>query len=942
MAVLFISHSSEDDGLATDLATWLNRNGFTDHFVDHSNTLAGEKWRDALRQAAHSCRVVLCVITESWLVSAECYNEFMSAWYMGKRIIPFLAAIDSARLEGEARERLNRVLGEDQGIFASDVVRPDGRLAIENEHPVWGLLAKGLRAAGANAKVGLDPASFAIDRRVREYPFPGLASFGDEDADAALFYGRSREIAHVLEDLRSMRAINDSRPLVIQGASGSGKSSLLKAGIIPRLRRESPAWLPLRAFRPGADPLLNFAEALSRTAMDFGQSEAIGLIRDRLRMAWQVAERRNGQLSDVGLASISKALETEGASIRAAANREGATILICVDQAEEMVRGQGESESAVLDYLAATRSIQQPPWQIVLSIRTDSFPELQKHPRFQLIEARGYDLRSIPVFRFDSVVEEPARRYGAVVDAQLVDALMEDAPKQDALPLLAFALERLWRQYGSTGRLAEAHYQNVGGLRGLIEDAAERALRGLEPGQDVPLSSRVPSARLIDVARSTFVPALIQINEQGAPVRRVARWIAFNDEQRDLMDRFDRWRLVVRRSKEDPDGGTIEVAHEALFREWARLEEWLRPERARLETLRTLQVDASIWVRKRFDAAYLNHREKRLKEARELITNPAFSGQIGDVESNYLEECVAAESVRRGKARRVLASYAVLVVCLGALGAAWWQQRLILEQYRWRWIMIPTIATPDREAILASSPESEFSECKIGCPVLRVISSGLFQMGANEAEYEDESPPRDVRIERPFAVGKYEITFDEWDMCVAAGECAPAADNGWGRGMRPVINVTWHDAKHYTLWLSRLTGKPYRLLTEAEWEYVARGGSYSQAKATIPREKLIETAWFSENSGEQTHPVGTRAANAHGVHDMFGNVWEWCEDTWVSGYKGAPEDGSARLDGPADQRVVRGASWESLRKYLRLTYRSWYAIENRSADIGFRIARSLR
>jgi hypothetical protein len=147
---------------------------------------------------------------------------------------------------------------------------------------VSGALKDELRAAGANSQLGLDPQAFAIDRSLRPTPFPGLASFEDEDADAAIFYGRSREIAEVLEELRQMRATGKLQPFVILGASGSGKSSLLKAGIIPRLRREAPAWLPMRAFRPGTDPLLSFAEALSRTFADVGRQEAHGLIRDRL------------------------------------------------------------------------------------------------------------------------------------------------------------------------------------------------------------------------------------------------------------------------------------------------------------------------------------------------------------------------------------------------------------------------------------------------------------------------------------------------------------------------------------------------------------------------------------------------------------------------------------------------------------------------------------
>ena len=148
---------------------------------------------------------------------------------------------------------------------------------------------------------------------MRPTPFPGLTSFGDDDADAALFYGRSREIAQAMDALRQMRAAAERRPFVILGASGAGKSSLLKAGIIPRLRREAPAWLPLRAFRPGADPLLNFAEALARSLADFGKVEAHGVIRDRLFGAWSNAERKDGDLSPTGQCGGGSGARSRGA-----------------------------------------------------------------------------------------------------------------------------------------------------------------------------------------------------------------------------------------------------------------------------------------------------------------------------------------------------------------------------------------------------------------------------------------------------------------------------------------------------------------------------------------------------------------------------------------------------------------------------------------------------
>ncbi len=531
MPVLFVSHSSKDDARASALEAWLTANGFNDIFIDHKSIAGGDKWGEALRASAGACRVVLCLVTPNWLASLECFSEFRAAWYMGKRLIPLFLLPEAPGLDAEAKKRLAAVCAEDQGVDLMACLDAEGRLNIEADPDAASRLKMGLRAGGANTRAGLDPEAFATDIKLRPTPFPGLASFGDDDADSALFYGRSREIAHTLEELRKVRAEGDRRPLVILGASGAGKSSLLKAGIIPRLRRETPAFLPLRAFRPGADPLLNFAEALSRTLADFGRREAHGVIRDRLLDAWaKTARDETGKLTQAGSFALDDAIDAEGKILREAAGRPGATILISVDQAEEMARADGGSAGALADYLRVALDTTRSPWQLAFTIRTDSFPELQAHPRFQNLEARGYDLRAIPIFYFDNVIEEPAKRYGVIVDNLLVDALMEDAPKEDALPLLAFALQRLWRQYAASESLAKAHYDKVGGLKGLIEDAAERAMRGIEPEQDVPLPSGPPPKHQTDLAASTFVPALAEINDEGATIRHIAKWSDFGEE----------------------------------------------------------------------------------------------------------------------------------------------------------------------------------------------------------------------------------------------------------------------------------------------------------------------------------------------------------------------------------------------------------------------------
>jgi formylglycine-generating enzyme required for sulfatase activity len=952
MAVLFVSHSSKDDKTATGLETWLRANGFTDIFVDHHAIAGGDKWREALRAASGACRAVICLVTENWLTSIECYNEFMAAWYMGKRLIPVFLLPESANLDAEAKTRLARVTSEDQGIDLMPSIDAAGVLHLDADPSVTTRLAIGLRAAGALTRVGLDPEAYEIDRKLRPTPFPGLTSFGDEDADAALFYGRSREIAHALEELRAMRAIHDQRPLVILGASGAGKSSLLKAGIIPRLRHEAPAWLPLRAFRPGADPLLNFTEALSRTFADFDCPEAPGLIRDRLMEVWNHTERSEGRdLTGSGQKALETALEAESQKLRDAAGRPGASILISIDQAEELARADGTSGEALADYLRVALATTVSPWQLAFTIRTDSFPELQSHRRFQNLEARGYDLRALPVFRFDTVVVEPAKRYGVRIDDVLVDALMEDAPKEDALPLLAFALQRLWRQYAASGQLTKENYSKLGGLKGLIEDAAERALRSIEPEQNVPLPSGAPLKRQTELGAVTFIPALVQFNDQGALIKRIAAWKDFGDDSRDLLARFDRWRLVVRKGQE-ADGGTVEVSHEALFREWNRLkDDWLKPERARLEALRSLQIDAGTWDRNGRDLAFLNHRDKRLAEVVALKADTEYQKRLTNLEFEYLAACEKAESSAKARARRTqIIIYSLLIgIIFGLIGFI--NQTFLRDELNWYITMRPYMLSNFRPYVLTAAAERalqplmSFRECGKDCPEMVVVPAGSFLMGSPDTEKgsKSEGPQQRIEIAQPFTVAKYDVTFAEWDACVAVGGCPPAADSGFGRATRPVINVSWNEAKQYAVWLSQMTGQPYRLLSEAEFEYAARAGTTTAYPwgDEIGKGNANCQGCGGQGDSRETSPVGSFKPNAYGLFDMRGNVWDWTEDCYKRNLDGVPADGSPRSAANCESRVIRGGSWYVGPGFLRSAFRSRGAPDFRDNDIGFRVARTL-
>jgi Sulfatase-modifying factor enzyme 1 len=381
----------------------------------------------------------------------------------------------------------------------------------------------------------------------------------------------------------------------------------------------------------------------------------------------------------------------------------------------------------------------------------------------------------------------------------------------------------------TTGHVAQDVFAReiykVGGLQGLIGDTAERAMRGFEPEQDVPLASTPPPKRQTDLAASTFVPALAEINDQGATIRHIAKWSAFNEEQQDLLKRFDRWRLVVR--KGEAEGGTVEVAHEALFRTWKRLGSWLEPERARLEALRSLQVDAANWERDGNSPSFLNHREKRLAEAGDLSSNAGYARRLIKQDFDYLAACRAAEHAARTRARRGKVVVGALLALLLLGGVGWWKQEFFREQFHWRMAMGPSVLSVEQEKEKAAKPGAEFKECATGCPTMIVVKAGRFMMGSPESEKDrsdDEGPQHEVTI-AAFAVSKFEVTFAEWDICVAAGACLKASDNGWGRDDRPVMNVSWDDAKQYVAWLSRITGKDYHLLSEAEWEYAARAGT---------------------------------------------------------------------------------------------------------------------
>jgi formylglycine-generating enzyme required for sulfatase activity len=314
-----------------------------------------------------------------------------------------------------------------------------------------------------------------------------------------------------------------------------------------------------------------------------------------------------------------------------------------------------------------------------------------------------------------------------------------------------------------------------------------------------------------------------------------------------------------------------------------------------------------------------------------------------------LAEAKAAQRRRRWTefATAFFAVAAVLAV------AAWWQQD---------WLRQESYTLKDVQALAAANehalkPQDTFRECT-DCPDMVVVPAGSFAMGSlamgslaigspatDAARKPSEEPQHTVNFATAFAVSRVEVTFASWDACAAHGPCNPqVSDGGFGRGQQPVINVTWRDATRYTAWLSAITRKPYRLLSEAEYEYAARAGTTT----IYPWGDAIGTGnancagCGSQWDGRQPAPAGSFSANAFGLSDMIGNVWEWTADCSHPDYSGAPNDGSAWIDsGGCTSRVARGGSWNVVPASLRSASRLLVTEDSLYFNLGFRVARSL-
>jgi formylglycine-generating enzyme required for sulfatase activity len=642
------------------------------------------------------------------------------------------------------------------------------------------------------------------------------------------------------------------------------------------------------------------------------------------------------------------------------------TLIVSIDQGEELFFSEGQDEARA--FLALLRDLlthDAPAVIVLFTIRSDSYEQLQEAKSLEGIRKVPFDLSPMPKGSYAEVIKGPVLRLMDTerkleIEESLVNELLTDIDAggaKDALPLLAFTLERLNAECGGSGRLTLADYEALGRIKGSIEAAVEHAF---EAADDDPAIPKALNARLA-LLRRGLIPWLAGIDpDTGTPRQRVARQSEIPEEARPLINHLVDQRLLATDLAKETGEQTIEPVHEALLRQWGTLQGWLAEDAGLLGVLEGVKRASRDWAANNKDAEWLTHATNRLQAAERLRNRPDLAASLEPTDWNYLSVCreredaliAEAKAARRRKRRLELAFIGVLIlISVAGIAHALWANfnylkvrgETIADSFSPKALTTETERTLS-QMILQPGHTVSFRECN-RCPEMVVVPKGEFVMGSPETERDRsraEGPQHQVAFASNFAVSKFEATFDEWTTCVDARVCENVSDHHWGRGNRPVINVSWDDAQQYVKWLSGRAGRPYRLLSEAEWEYAARAGSTT---AYPWGDNVGEGNANCEGCGskwddQQTAPVGSFKANAFGLHDMHGNVFEWVQDCGTANYDGAPTDGLARA-GPCTSRVLRGGSWSYGPSDLRSAHRRPSAANGQSSSRGFRLARTL-
>jgi formylglycine-generating enzyme required for sulfatase activity len=762
--------------------------------------------------------------------------------------------------------------------------------------------------------------------RWHEAPFRALLSY--EFEDAPIFFGRTRA-RNELRELLARHIERGSAFVLVFGASGSGKSSLVKAGLVPDLTLPGMigrVGLVRRAvIRPsdsGSDPLAALAAAiLSPTALP----ELAGLHYTPERLCALLTK-----LPEEARLPIEQGLSEAGKKADLAETAEARLVLV-VDQLEEIFTIEGLGQDAREAFVAALDTLAKSGlvW-IAATMRSDFFDRLETIAGLPLarlaVDEACYRLLPPDDAEIGQIIRQPAQEAGLRFAHDATSGLSLDeairraaAANRGGLPLLSFLLDQLWQKRSETGELTFAAYEELGGLEGAIGLRAEEVFQAQPKAVQEEL---VPVLRALVTVRGTTATARVaplSLFPKGTPRRALVE--ALLDPEA---------RLLV--SDSGVGGAQLRLAHEALLTHWPRATDQIAADARDLELRGRLEEGAEAW------RAAPTRRGKRgrviaglaLAEARALLAR--WGAELPAEIREFIAASRRAARWRRLRLWGVVAAAPPVVAFLAGIvwaGMVWWGVRQV-------------------EAEMKFVP----------------IAAGCFEMGSPDREagrYSNEGPVHKVCV-TPFDLGQYEVTQGEWRKVMIFPN-PPAPSYFKGDDSLPVEEVNWNEAQRFT-WLMSLFGhRHYRLPTEAEWEYAARAGTTTSrywgdniddgcAYENIADQSLKKAApdlvpvFANCDDGYiRTAPVGSFKPNPWGLYDMLGNVANWIGDCYVDSYSGTPTDGSPNTSGACTSRVVRGGSWYYFPRYVRAANRSndefSLAPDIRDYDIGFRLARTV-
>ncbi len=737
-------------------------------------------------------------------------------------------------------------------------------------------------------------------------PYKGLQYFDCNDEDPKYFYGREQLTDQLIDKVRQ------SNFLAIVGASGSGKSSVLRAGLLHQLKQGkklsgSGDW-EIQILVPEKHPMQNLALAFIDPDLSWGKRL------EELKTFSKCLEEGAEGLKN--LVQVSKAPK----------------VVIVVDQFEEvftLCEDVAERKQFFACLLGAVEKAEG-KLCVILAMRADFFGKCLEQEYRGLgskIQENLVSLTPMSREQLQEAIALPAKRVNLSVEAGLIEQMLTDVEgAPGSLPLLQYTLTQLWEKR-TDNQLKLSTYAQLGGIGGTLNRRAREVYQHFSEKQQ-------------DIAKHIFL-GLTQLGEGTEDTRRRVSLEDLVTEKHaktlieQVVQKLADERLIVTQ-EDNPKSTTIDVAHEALIRHWEDLRGWLDESRDALRKQRDIEKEAKNW-QGRGKRAYSDYlwRGSKLAEAEKLLQEYAAKVPLSNLAQEFMEACrdkelcsylstpeVDSLNYKRLEEEASVKSFLTKerlwsllknerVEAKVRLAASW-----LLKQWGEEVpIRMAEIDGEERISLRILEPLPMVVE-DLGNGInleMVEIPGGEFWMGAPEGEEGSRSyerPQHKVRVS-PFLMGKYPVTQAQWRAIASLPQVERELESepSYFKGDNcPVESISWYDVIEFCKRLPRVTGRDYRLPSEAEWEYACRAGTTTPFNfgETIS----ADLANYAQASRGRTTPVGRfQVANAFGLYDMHGLVWEWCEDDWHSNYEGAPTDGTAWLLGNNQYKIVRGGSW---------------------------------